>query len=109
MKKIVEDLLGKCETLAGHCLRFAAGEDITAAEKLACEIADGIGRLENVSGRDAGYVVSALRSTFKAGAFEAHPKTEVLKCKGMTTERYRWEVVSRVMWLLYDFLRAVGK
>ena len=109
MKKNIEDLVAKCETLTGLCLRFAVGEDEAAAERLAGEIADGIERLGDVPGRDARYVVSALRSTFRAGAFEDHPKTVVLKRKGMTAERYRWEVTSRVTWLLYDFLRAAQK
>ena len=54
MKKIVEDLLGKCETLAGHCLRFAAGEDITAAEKLACELPMELGGLRMCRGGTQG-------------------------------------------------------
>lgn len=109
MENIIDDLVGKSETLAGLCLRFAVGEDVAAVEKLAGEIADGIERLGDVPGRDARYVVSALRSTFKAGAFEDHPKTEVLKHRGMTAERYRWEVASRVTWQLSDFLRAARK
>lgn len=106
MKNNIEELVGKCETLTGLCLRFAVGKDEAAVENLSGEIADEIERMGNVPGRDAQLVVSALRSTFKAGAFEGHPKIEVLKRKDMTAERYRWEVASRVMWLLYDFLRA---
>ena len=109
MKKTIDDLVGKCEKLTALCLRFAVGEGDAEVERLAGEIAEGVGRLGEVPGRDARYVVSALRSTFKTGAFAEHLKTEVLKRKGMTTERYRWEVSSRVVWLLYDFLRAAGK
>ena len=109
MKNNIEDLTGKCETLTGLCLRFAVGEDEITVEMLAGEIADGIESLGNVPGRDARYVVSALRSTFKAGAFEGHPKTEVLKRRGMTAGRYRWEVASRVARLSYDFLRTARK
>lgn len=109
MTNAIEDLVGKCERMTGLCLRFAAGEDEVTVELLAGEIADGIERIGDVPGRNARFVVSALRSTFRAGAFEGHPKTEVLKRRGMTAERYRWEVASRVTRQLYDFLRAARK
>lgn len=66
MKKTIDDLVGKCEKLTALCLRFAVGEGDAEVERLAGEIAEGVGRLGEVPGRDARYVVSALQSPLMA-------------------------------------------
>lgn len=109
VKEKVEKLIAKCETLTAMCLRFAVGEDEVLIEKLAEEIADEILRMSVSPDRDVKYMNRVIYSVFRVGAFENRPKTRVMKRKRMSVARYRWEVASRVMWMLYDFLRAVGK